>query len=188
MARIPVCLLLSFTLKTLRECHIIPGKDGSRVMRWHSSRTKKETGSVYIWADAGGITVDYTWSANNEPSRPMQERIEWAWLRVGYGTRAYFSCPVCGRRCGRIMFRAGRWVCKKCAGACSDTENDRPHYRLMGRYQKIRRERLGWEPGEDYGFKPKGMHQKTFDRLRQQADELEGKCLGIAGRLWLGEV
>ena len=188
MARIPVCSLLSFTLKILRECHIIPGKDSSREMRWHSSRTKKETGSVFIRADAGGITLEYILSIKGEPPRPMQERIEWAWLRVGYGTRAYFSCPVCGRRCGRIVFRAGRWVCKKCAGACSDTENDRPHYRLMGRYHKIREKRLGWEPGESWGFKPKGMHQKTFDRLRQQADELEGRCMGRVSRMWLGRV
>lgn len=181
MARVPVCSIFSFTVGTLREYgSVIPGRRSGGVLSWSSSRNK--TGSISFTTDENGITLSYTWTPYGGEPRQTQERIEWEWLRVGFGRRAYFQCPLCGRRCGRIAFTGGRWGCKKCAGACSDTENDRPQYRMMYRCQKIREKRLKWKPGQDWGFKPKGMHQRTFDRLREQAEELDRRSLSIMVR------
>ena len=185
MARIPMCSMNSFTVRTLRECgRFIPGGYTRGQITWRSTRTKKQTGSVAFSADENGITLQYTWTPYGGESQQMQERIEWDWLQVGFGRRPYFECPVCGKRCARIAFRGGRWGCKQCAGACSDTENDRPYYRLMARCQKIREERLKWKPGESWGERPKGMHKRTFFRLVEQAEELDQRSLRIISRMW----
>ena len=132
----PICSSLSFTVGVLREQGILAGRCGSGQLSWSSSRTKKRIGSIGLTADESGITIFYTWTPYGGEPQQMQDRIDWIWLRVGFGQRAYFQCPSCGRRCGRIIFSGGRWVCKKCAGACSDTENDRPYYRLMAGYNR----------------------------------------------------
>jgi hypothetical protein len=183
VARVPVCSLTSFIIKSLKECcGIVPGNPGSGSIYWCSSRTKEQRGSVGIFADNDGITLSYNWTPANGNVIACKERLLWKWVQVNYGKWPYLACPICERRCSRIAFRRGRWTCKRCAGACSDTENDQKQYRLMSRYQKIREKRLLWEPGESWGKKPKGMRWKTFDELVQKARKFENECWGEANR------
>jgi len=35
-------------------------------------------------------------------------------VRVGFGTRHYFRCPVCHRRCEALYYLLGRLACRKC--------------------------------------------------------------------------
>jgi hypothetical protein len=57
----------------------------------------------------------------------------------------------------------------------------------MGRADKIR-VRLGWEPGilNGKGFKPKGMHWRTYRRLTDEHDEwVEHAIAGATARFGL---
>jgi len=59
----------------------------------------------------------------------------------------------------------------------------------MARRADRLRDKLGWEPGilNGNGIKPKGMHWRTFERLKAEHDALVGESLaGMAKRFgWL---
>ena len=58
----------------------------------------------------------------------------------------------------------------------------------MARRADKLRDKLGWEPGilNGDGIKPKGMHWRTFERLKVEHDALVGASLaGMAQRFGL---
>lgn len=90
------------------------------------------------------------------------------------GSRAYWLCPRCGRRCRYLYFKNHRFQCRECAKLnyrCQQRTNDSTNYARDG--LKLAREKLGWEPPFDIcpaefpyvtPDKPKGMHWATYRR------------------------
>lgn len=89
------------------------------------------------------------------------------------GTRPWFLCPRCGRRVG-VLFAGRRFWCRHCHGIAYAVENEDKLSRVLRRSNKLR-ERVQARAGTAYPvtFKPKGMHQRTFDRIRWEIHELE---------------
>ncbi|RJP38999.1 MAG: hypothetical protein C4548_12530 [Desulfobacteraceae bacterium] len=87
------------------------------------------------------------------------------------GYRQWFQCPRCRKRVA-VLYGAGRYfLCRHCYNlAYSSQQEDYPN-RMMRKANKIRKRLGGDESNDLILFKPKGMHQKTFDRLRFQALE-----------------
>ena len=84
----------------------------------------------------------------------------------------------------------GRLVCRSallvpaCHGIAYGVENEDKLSRVLRRSNKLR-ERVGARAGTAYPvlFKPKGMHQKTFDRIRWEIEAIEaGFWLATAER------
>ena len=94
------------------------------------------------------------------------------------GHRYWYRCPAVG--CGRravILHGAGRYfACRLCYRLAYESQREANDDRAARRADKIRA-RLGWEPGilNGNGWKPKGMHRRTFERLMARHDELVGK-------------
>lgn len=90
----------------------------------------------------------------------------------GFGGRRYwFLCPDCGRRCA-ILYPVR---CRLCAKARYATEHKSQSSRKIAKAHKIR-ERLGQTEGgllAPFPGKPKGMHWRTYERIRQDAMALE---------------
>ena len=86
----------------------------------------------------------------------------------------------CGRRVA-VLFGGKRFLCRHCHGIAYAVENEDAISRLLRRSNKLR-ERVKAKAGMAYPvtFKPKGMHQKTFDRIRWEIQELEAS-------FWLAE-
>lgn len=89
------------------------------------------------------------------------------------GTRPWFWCPRCGRRVG-VLFAGWRFRCRHCHGIAYAVENEDKLSRVLRRSNKLR-ERVGAKAGTAYPvtFKPKHMHQRTFDHIRWQIQEIE---------------
>ena len=93
------------------------------------------------------------------------------------GQRPWFVCPVYsdGRYCGRraaILYGAGElFGCRRCLGLYYASQQETPLHRALGQARKIRM-RLGGSADllEPFPEKPKGMHRRTFQRLRARAD------------------
>jgi len=107
------------------------------------------------------------------------------------GQRHWFTCPKCGKRVA-VLYAPGRYfACRQCGGLGYATQKQGAGDRASTRVNKIRK-RLGWQAGilNDTGGKPKGMHWKTYWRLKCQHDALlqvsledMGRKLGILNKM-----
>ena len=169
MSKIPVGQLHSLSIRDLTNGNpLLPGAIWRGEVNWRYF-------SVGIRISNDGVWLSYRWREYFKVVE-KQDRIEFSWLTVGYGTRAYFQCPVCGRRCGKIFLNFGRWACKQCAEACSDGCNSTPTFRRLGQLEKLKR-RLGAKGGNPIA-RPRYMHRKTFHRLYDKARLLCDECSG----------
>lgn len=86
------------------------------------------------------------------------------------GDRPWFLCPSCGRRVA-ILYGGAVFACRHCRGLAYKVQRESEGDRAIRRADAIR-DRLGWEAGilNPDGWKPKGMHWKTFWRLQGEHD------------------
>jgi hypothetical protein len=108
------------------------------------------------------------------------EQIVWlTWTPCNYGgQRPWFICPneVNGHRCKRrvaVLYLASRYfLCRHCCQLAYQSQNETEWERARRKEEKILEKLRGTrESTELLLSKPKGMHQKTFNRLTDQADE-----------------
>jgi hypothetical protein len=105
--------------------------------------------------------------------------ITWTACHLG-GRRAWFRCAVYsnGRYCGRrvaLLYGAGElFACRRCYGLAYSSQREAFPHRGLGKTQKIRI-RLGGSANmfDEFPGKPRGMHGRTYDRLRRAHDIVE---------------
>jgi hypothetical protein len=96
------------------------------------------------------------------------------------GTRPYFICPgivngiACGRRVAKLHGPGRYFLCRHCYRLAHASQSEDAGDRLTRRANKIR-QRLGGDPGVFAAFprKPKGMWQRTYERLAEKVFEAE---------------
>ena len=84
-----------------------------------------------------------------------------------------------------MLYLAGElFACRRCYGLAYASQQEALHHRGVGKAQKIRM-RLGGSPNmfEEFPDKPKGMHRRTYDRLRRMHDVAEGRSASALMRL-----
>jgi len=89
------------------------------------------------------------------------------------GQRHWFSCPRCSRRVA-VLYAPGRYfACRQCGGLGYPTQKEGAGDRAATRADKLRK-RMGWEAGilNGSGGKPRGMHWKSYQRLKDHHDAL----------------
>jgi hypothetical protein len=113
--------------------------------------------------------------------------IAWTVPSLG-GRRAWFGCPVCGRRCAVLFGRATEWGCRVCIGGSYASQCLGRFDRLLRRVHRLRA-RLGdrsvsnaIELGRHAGrspVKPRGMHWHTYSRIATTLRALEVEALEL---------
>jgi hypothetical protein len=102
--------------------------------------------------------------------------IHWTKCHLG-GERPWFNCMaetngrVCGRRVAKLYRFGEVFACRHCFGLVYASQQENPAGRDARRAQKIKL-RLGGSPNplEPFPPKPRGMHWRTYRRLREQAE------------------
>jgi hypothetical protein len=104
---------------------------------------------------------------------PAVQSIELAWTSCNYGgRRPWFICPSCGRGRAAILYRVdGAFACRRCQRLLYQTQCLRGDRRALRRAQFIRI-RLGGTSNiaSEFPPRPKGMHRRTYDRLKTEAE------------------
>lgn len=152
--------------KLHREGWLRPGLSFS--LNW--SMGGNPIGSISILTNTDSIRLMYGTKAGEQ----VDELVDLDRTPCNYGgTRTWFLCPRCGRRVG-VLFGGRRFWCRHCHGIAYAVENEDKLSRALRRSNKLR-ERVQARAGTAYPviFKPKGMHQRTFDRIRWQIQEIE---------------
>jgi len=172
-----------------REGLLEPGRWFS--LRW--SRAERETGSIrgvvegsdrtervlLFYRHRSGSAAE--WEDVHEPVS-----LDWSACNFG-GERPWFVCPGagCSRRVA-ILYGLGKYfLCRHCYDLVYESQRENGMSRALRRAQAIR-ERLGESANMTKPFpeKPKGMHWRTYERLRWEHDEADMEQL--AGlREWL---
>jgi hypothetical protein len=119
------------------------------------------------------------WSATEWKFIEQRVPITWTLCRLG-GRRPWFICSVyCGGRyCGRrvaVLYGAGElFACRRCYGLAYASQQQTAMDRGVSRAQKIRMQ-LGGSVSlfDPFPERPKGMHRRTYLRLRRQAEAAE---------------
>ena len=109
------------------------------------------------------------------------------WVPYRFGLRPFFECPSCGRRCC-LLYLAERCACRRCLGLSYPVQFETKLDQGFRRAWKARKKLVQPDGNSGVGSwipdnrKPKGMHWRTFNRLRdtaaQKAAELWGGPVG----------
>jgi len=171
--------------KLHRDGLLTPG----RAFGWHWTVNGREVASIQARTEVDRVILYYQNRTRGGEWQPMEYPVtlEWTACHLG-GQRAWFLCPArgCGRRMA-VLYGGSIFACRHChqlAYACQRETDDN---RAMRRADTIRR-RLGWGAGiaNPEGGKPKGMHWRTFERLKAEHDAFANTSwAGVAERLGL---
>jgi hypothetical protein len=111
-------------------------------------------------------------SASGEPLDPVRQVIVCCWRKAHFGGRhLVFLCSECHRP-ARVLYarynaqhhRIWFFRCRKCAGITYQSTIGHRWDRSARRIEKLRA-RLHWRAGDTVPIKPKGMHEKTYQRI-----------------------
>lgn len=162
---------------------LIPHK--SFGLQW--SRHGKVISSIRVRSEPDRVILTYRHCSSGENWKVESYPVYLAWTTCNLGgQRPWFLCPAhgCGRRVA-ILYGGGIFACRYCHQLAYPSQRETWDERAARKAGRIR-DKLGWEPGilNINGWKPKGMHWSTFDRLNAQHDALVQLSLaGMAEKL-----
>jgi hypothetical protein len=157
-----------------------PGSIGALSWSWG----KDKTGSVRYRVGTDRMVLSYRYRHYGGAWEPVELNISFDQTPCNYGGyRKWFHCPRCWTRVA-VLYGAGKYfLCRHCYNLTYSSQQEGKVDRLIRKARKIRRQ-LGASENlfEPIIFKPKNMHQKTFDRLRQKADQANNVSGLICGQ------
>ena len=163
-----------------KQGYLRPGTMGS--LSW--SRGDEQTGSIRFRMEADCMILNYRQRPTGGEWEPVEQEISFDRTPCNYGGhRTWFLCSRCRKRVA-VLYGAGKYFfCRHCYDLAYGSQQESEPYRLMRKARKIRKQ-LGASDdlSERILFKPKNMHQKTFDRLRREADRADNLSWIIIGQ------
>ncbi len=146
-----------------RQGYLKPGIMAT--MSW--SRRGEPWGNIGYVAGTDKITLRYKYQRYDQAWEDVKQEIFLEWTSCNYGgRRPWFTCR-CGRRVA-LLYCAGRYfLCRKCYGLIHASVNEGKKDRVLRKMQNIRKLLGGTMSLADlFPRKPKGMHQRTYQRWR----------------------
>lgn len=163
--------------KLVRDKLVVPGAWTSGGLVWHYVHSGEKSASIGYIADMkdpsdASMRLQYTCNGKTED---YVVRLTTTTPNFG-GLRWWFVCPLTGKRAAKLYLLNGasKFVSVKAYRFAYRSQNEGYADRALSKAQKIRR-KLGGDWGLDAPFakKPKGMHNKTYNRLVEQAMHYE---------------
>jgi len=163
-----------------KQRYLRPGTAGSLSWSWGD----EQTGSIDFRMEHDRMILNYRHRPHGGEWESVEQAISFDRTSCNYGGyRTWFLCPRCWKRVA-ILYGAGKYFfCRHCYDFTYSSQQESRPDRLMRKARKIRA-RLGASNNlmESILFKPKNMHQKTFDRLRREADHANNLSWIIMGQ------
>ena len=155
-------------------------------LRVWTNEDGERVASIGYAASPEEVELEYTFDPGGEDEREMRYRVPIAWTSCTFGgKRPWFVCPnvYCQCRAAKLYLYGGYFICRRCTGLGYQSQREDASSRLMSKAQKIRR-KLGAGPNlsEPFPPKPKGMHWRTYERLRAAEEWANYGGLVLAAR------
>lgn len=104
-----------------------------------------------------------------------EQKVNLTWTSCNYGgQRPWFLCPSCNRRSAILYITSASLACSTCQNITYYCRSEGQIDRMLRKKNKLRKRLIvddGW--GLDFFCRPKGMHQKTYDRLLSEFFDAE---------------
>ncbi len=153
--------------KLARQGLLVPG----RMISSNWTVNDRAVASISIQVDIESLVLSYKIKSTGEVIT-QRVAMQVTPCRLG-GYRHWFACPHCSRRVA-VLYGAGKYFsCRHCSKLGYPSQKEGQGDRASRQADKIRA-RLHWEAGilNGAGGKPKGMHWKTYYRLKAEHDGL----------------
>ena len=145
---------------------------------WSWTRGGGPAGSITVRVECAAVIVSYRCSSGPSEWKSLEQRVPISLTACHFGgVRPWFDCSAyrnggyCGHRAA-ILYCAGEvFACRWCYGLSYASQQQTALHRRLEQARKIRM-RLGGGVDllEPFPRKPKGMHGRTFLRLRARAE------------------
>ncbi len=156
---------LAFDVRSLqRDGCLTPGTKFQMSWSWQQWQGAR-TASIGVAVSEHELTLNYAADAI-----PHEQRIHIDYTPCHFGgVRAWLLCPHCARRQAVLYFGRHRFACRSCNNLAYRTQQ----LDLVDRSWRKQRKIEAKMGGENALFKPKGMHETTWQRLRAELSECE---------------
>ena len=168
-------------------------REGSHLLgqstKWNWSVNGKPVASVGVLLNYGDVCITYRHKVKKDYWSDEAYTVDLEWTDCHYGgQRPWFQCPnrYCSKRVA-ILYIGDSIGCRQCRGLVYESQRENECNRSSRAADKLR-DRLGWKRGflHGEGYRPKGMHRATFERLASSHQQVTQKTLkGIAERFKL---
>jgi hypothetical protein len=148
---------------------------------WHWSQDGEKVASINLHSEDGYLHLSYRVRIGGGEWEDVEEAVRIVRVPCQFGgSRLYFICPgvvnsiPCGQRVVKLHGPKRYFLCRHCYRLSYTSQSEEGWDRSLRRANKIRM-RLGGDPGMAAAFpeRPKGMWQRTYERLREQALDAE---------------
>lgn len=149
---------------------------------WQWSRCGDVVASIGGKVDTiNSVTLSYCTRPQGGEWQDKRYQVIVDWTACHYGgRRPWWLCPCCGRRVA-VLWGGSTYACRHCHRLAYQSTRNSPVSKAFARADKVRK-RLGWCAGIAHppGDRPKGMHQKTFERLLLRYYALSIRAFGAS--------
>jgi hypothetical protein len=158
---------------------------GRSAFSWQWTLDGENVATIGVVSSRDGVTLKYKSRSYGEDWSDVEHHVPISWTPCRFGgERPWFACSVyksgkyCGRDVVKLYQRGKLFACRHCHGLAYASQQESSNQRGLYRAQKIRT-RLGGSVSmfEDFPDKPKGMHCRTYDRLRGRYDMAEARSM-----------
>ena len=138
----------------------------------------RRTWTAFRWPDIATIRGNRCLIELEMPrkaSLPQQIRVSWTRCHLGYGWRPWLHCPHCQRRVAKLFNGLSGYFCRTCVGSppyASQTKSAQSRLHFAACKLRLRLGGLA-SLSEPFPERPRGMHRRTYSRLRYRAEQLE---------------
>jgi len=153
--------------KITRKGLLVPGSS----FDWQWTVNDRKVAGISVRVDLQSMVLSYLMQNTGEVVK-QQVQTQTSPCHFG-GERHWFTCPRCSKRVA-VLYASDRYfACRQCGGLGYATQKEGIGDRAMTKADKLRK-RLGWPAGigRPNTGKPKGMHWKTYQRLKSNHDAL----------------
>lgn len=128
----------------------------------------------FTWPWLVRLTVD-KWHVDIEFRRGARQRIKVVWTPCGLGGfRPWYKCRDCDRRVGKLYNSGASLNCRECNELWYSSQRRGAKSRIYLQALKLRLRLNGIASLEEpIPPRPKGMHERTYQRLRQKLEDWE---------------
>ncbi len=142
---------------------------------WQWTGNGEGSDSIRICVEHDGVVLIYRQRVRGGDWQDIEETVPLVYTDCIYGgRRAWFQCPSCCRRAAKLYSQVPYFICRVCCDLPYQSQGESVSDRAMRKTRRIRRKLdASMSLMEPIWTKPKGMHWKTFERLKREAENAE---------------